>query len=58
MTVRTWEKCVAHVKKTSGKAERPFIFLQGAELEKVQKCYCTMTSVKKTKNKIKKNGNK
>ena len=57
-SVRNWELCVAEMKKRSGKSQKLFTFLTGADLEKVQRCYCTMTRTKKSTNKTKKHARK
>jgi hypothetical protein len=57
-SVRNWELCVAEMKKRSGKPQKLFTFLSGPDLEKVQKCYCTMSRAKKSTNNTKKNGSK
>ena len=52
-SLQLWESCVAEMKKTK-KVQRPFMFIKGADLDKVQKCYCTVSKLKKSKRKVKK----
>lgn len=57
-SVRTWKTCVAEMKKRSGKPQKLFTFLSGSDIQKVQKCYCSLTRAKKSMDKTKKNGHK
>ena len=56
-STRTWELCVAEMKKRDGKNPDALMFLTGSSLAKVSKCYCTMAS-KKSASKVKKNARK